>query len=106
VLNATARYPYEFVVKNTTNRTVRITGHRVTCTCTDVRIDPTELRPEETGRLAFDVHLPRAATDRVISCELLTDHPEYPEWTYPVSMKTYQYVESRKPTNNLGDEVC
>lgn len=75
---------HTFQVRNVTDRTVEILGESHTCTCTAVELDRRTLRPGESTTVRMNVRIPRDLGRQGVSCRVLTDHPDHPEWLYQI----------------------
>ena len=73
---------HTYVVRNITDRPVRVTNVRASCTCASTKLKKYELAPGESTELVIAGTVPNVYSKASLVCTLLTDSPAYPEWNY------------------------
>lgn len=89
----TSKLTHTFKVKNTSTKSLSITGIEKSCTCTKAEIDKRKLIPGETADLILEVDTRKVANQWRVSCTLTTDHPVQTEWTYALTYRTYMQMK-------------
>ncbi len=80
---------HTFVVKNTTDRQIRILKETHSCTCVSATLSHKVLAPRESAELTLVTRLPQDYTKQTIASVLETDHPEAPKLTYQLVFESY-----------------
>lgn len=93
---------HKFSVKNTTNKTVAITGNRRACTCTVATIDRVILKPGESTPLTMKVRLSDVYQEFSTFCVVMTDHPVYRDWYFSIRVRCLPRMRLVPNTVDLG----
>jgi hypothetical protein len=73
---------HQFTIRNTADRTLKISGVTKTCGCTSFDLEKSVLGPGESTKLDIHVATPRSYQQVFASCTLHTDHPVLKSWQY------------------------
>jgi hypothetical protein len=80
---------HQFLVRNTTLKTVAIVGEDHSCSCTTIEVEKKRLAPGETATLTMSVKVPSTYSNLFLTCQLKTDHPQFPEWSYHLKLESF-----------------
>lgn len=102
----TAFIVQRFSIANTTNRKVNILGETHNCSCTEARLgDRRSLMPGDSTSLELRVRVPQSYSKQEVSCQVKTDHPDFPVWVYQIRYESYPVAQVVPATIDLGEYV-
>jgi len=95
---------HQFNIVNSTGERIRILGKRTSCGCTVANLENTFLEPGGTCELKMDISLQPFHEKKRVTCTILTDHKQFPEWAYSVDYEVFPQVSFDPPQIDLGTE--
>lgn len=109
---------HSFQVRNTSDRTIRLTDQLCACTCTTTKLHPAVLEPGQAGTLDMSMVMTDAYADKtVMSCELRFDDGTAREYSlvyrlYPRIMADREFLDfgtfsedERRPGSSLDLDI-
>lgn len=93
---------YELPVANTGRRPLRILDIQPSCACSKVELPKKELQPGERTTLRLESNLRQRVGPVRLSCRLITDDADQPDWLYGVTTVLHQAAAFAPTALSLG----